>query len=401
MLRRPAVVLALWLLFCPAASAAGPQATVSSLERHMRSVGGASGALVVDLDTGEELLSVRPGTRRVPASVQKLYTTSAALLDYGPSAQLTTTVLAEAPLLPDGVLEGDIYLKGGGDPTLGKPGLEALARQLAAAGLIEVQGRVVGDESYFDTRRGPPSSHFRTSAYVGPLSALALDHGRTGRPRPWWQARPAAFAATAFAKALRRQGINVRSRGRTGIAPAFAVEVGRYLSPKMAQIAKLTNAPSDNYMAETLIKGLGARFGEGGTTSGGAHVVRTAALQHFGVRPRVADGSGLSRSNRTSPREVMTLLRELYVHELEGAFRSSLAVAGRTGTLEDRMRKSAARGRCQGKTGTLISVSALAGYCETRGGATVAFAFLMNRVSPYRARTVQDRMLDAIARYAS
>jgi D-alanyl-D-alanine carboxypeptidase/D-alanyl-D-alanine-endopeptidase (penicillin-binding protein 4) len=115
------------------------------------------------------------------------------------------------------------------------------------------------------------------------------------------------------------------------------------------------------------------------------------------VRPTLVDGSGLSRSNRASPRQVITLLREMAGDE---HFLGSLAVAGRTGTLDDRMRKSAARGRCFAKTGTIIGVSNLAGYCVSRSGARTAFAFLMNNVNIYGARRLQDRMAAALAKYS-
>jgi D-alanyl-D-alanine carboxypeptidase/D-alanyl-D-alanine-endopeptidase (penicillin-binding protein 4) len=81
------------------------------------------------------------------------------------------------------------------------------------------------------------------------------------------------------------------------------------------------------------------------------------------------------------------------------AFDESLPVAGRSGTLASRMRGSAAQDRCRAKTGTLRDVSALAGFCNTTGGERVAFAFLMNRVSPSGARVLQDRMTVALARY--
>jgi D-alanyl-D-alanine carboxypeptidase/D-alanyl-D-alanine-endopeptidase (penicillin-binding protein 4) len=123
-------------------------------------------------------------------------------------------------------------------------------------------------------------------------------------------------------------------------------------------------------------------------------------MSGFGVRPRVIDGSGLSHSNRTTPRQVVTLLQHMDADQAGAAFESSLAVAGRSGTLVRRMRGTAARNRCQAKTGTLNGVSALAGYCQTTAGARVAFAFLMNRVNIYGAHVLQDRMAAALARYA-
>jgi D-alanyl-D-alanine carboxypeptidase/D-alanyl-D-alanine-endopeptidase (penicillin-binding protein 4) len=226
------------------------------------------------------------------------------------------------------------------------------------------------------------------------------DRGRTGVRSPYWQTSPGLFAAEAFARALKREGITVSVKAsRTGRTPAFAATLATWTSPTIAELARLSNVPSDNYVAETLIKALAATPQQRGTTSAGARLVR-AEMSGLGLTPQVADGSGLSRGNRTSPRQVVRLLTRMAVSDLFEVFRASLAVAGRTGTLKDRMRRSVARDRCRAKTGTLISVSALAGYCETRSGGTVAFAFLMNYVNPYSARVLQDRMLDALVRYS-
>ena len=158
------------------------------------------------------------------------------------------------------------------------------------------------------------------------------------------------------------------------------------------------NQPSDNYIAEMLSKGLGSQFGGEGSTQAGGAVVREA-LDAYGISPTIADGSGLSRANRTTPREVVTLLESLDESELQAPFDASLAVIGRNGTVSRRMRGTPAQDRCHAKTGTLRDVSALAGYCTTAGGERVAFAFLMNGVYPSSARAVQDRMTVALARY--
>jgi D-alanyl-D-alanine carboxypeptidase/D-alanyl-D-alanine-endopeptidase (penicillin-binding protein 4) len=123
------------------------------------------------------------------------------------------------------------------------------------------------------------------------------------------------------------------------------------------------------------------------------------AVRPFGITPSVIDGSGLSRNDRTTPREVVQLLENMDESESGVAFDESLPVAGRNGTLYNRMRGTAAQDRCHAKTGTLRDVSALAGFCNTTGGERVAFAFLMNRVYPSSARTLQDRMTVALARY--
>jgi len=381
------------------AAAADRAETRAELSRQMREAGAASGALVVDLDAGSELYASRPAVRRIPASVQKLYTTTAALQRLGPEARLATEVLATDPVDPDGVVQGDLVLRGAGDPTFGTAQVLALARRVARAGVTEVAGRVVGDESAFDRRRGPPSSGYRTSGYVGPLSALAFNRGLTGIRAPYFQASPGLFAAQAFDRALRAEGVRTGARARTGATPAAATPLAAVESPPLAALVERTNRPSDNYFAETLLKVVGAQAGRRGSTAGGARAVR-AAMADLGLRPRVSDGSGLSRANRTSPREVVALLRALADDPDHGpAVEASLPVAGRSGTLTGRMRGTAAAGNCRAKTGSLNSVSALAGYCTARDGSRIAFAFLMNGVYVPGARALQDRMAAALARY--
>src|SRR5205807_9295866 len=115
------------------------------------------------------------------------------------------------------------------------------------------------------------------------------------------------------------------------------------------------------------------------------------------VHPQVADGSGLSRADLTTPHQVVRLLARMNDQAVAGDFRGSLAVPGRSGTLRHRMRGTPAAGRCQAKTGTLDYVSALAGYCPSADGDTIAFAFLMSGVDVTQAHGVQDRSTAAIA----
>jgi D-alanyl-D-alanine carboxypeptidase/D-alanyl-D-alanine-endopeptidase (penicillin-binding protein 4) len=385
------------------AAALSPTATARELARSLRPAGGASGALVVDLDTGRTVFSSRAGASRMPASVEKLYTTSTALLRFGTGYRLRTEVSAVSPVGLDGTLRGDLYLRGGGDPTLTTAGLERLADDLVEdTGISRVTGRVVGDESAFDRLRGVPSAGYAISSDVQPLGALMVNRGRTGIARPYYQSDPAAWAATAFARALRKAGVRMRTiSGSAGVTPPGALALAVRESPDMAQTSALANVPSDNYIAETLLKAIGASTGEPGSTASGASVVEDTVGGELGVYPAVVDGSGLSRSDRTSPRQVVRLLREMIERDEGTALWDSLAVMGRSGTLQDRLRSSVARDRCRGKTGTLRDVSNLAGYCQTTGGATLAFAILMNRVHPTSARALQDRMVSAIARYES
>jgi D-alanyl-D-alanine carboxypeptidase/D-alanyl-D-alanine-endopeptidase (penicillin-binding protein 4) len=164
----------------------------------------------------------------------------------------------------------------------------------------------------------------------------------------------------------------------------------------MERLAKLTNKPSDNFFAETLLKDLALQARGRGTTAGGAKIAAGFA-RRVGSSARLVDGSGLSRGNRASPYRVVRLLAAMRRRDEYDAFVESLPIAGKDGTLYDRMRSGAARRRCRGKTGTLSDVSALSGYCEARSGDTYAYSILMNGMYPASARAIQDRMVQAIA----
>ena len=385
---------ALRALAAPAAQALDTAALRAKLSREMQRAGTLSGAYVRDLDTGEALYAHKENVARPPASIEKLYTTSTALLRFGPAEQLTTRVVGTGGLDALGVWRGDLYIKGAGDPTLSQAQILTLAATIAAqAGIVRVDGSVLGDETRFDALRGSyDSGGAYDSDMGGALSALAFDRGFAK------DGRPAAQAARQLAKVLRGEGIRVEGRSGIGTTPQDATQLASVDSPAMRDIIRMTNVPSDNFMAEMLVKDLGAQFGAGGTTLAGVAVVRST-LTSFGVHPRIVDGSGLSRADRTTPRQVVRLLETMHHQEVAGSFESSLAVAGRTGTIRKRMRGTPAQDRCKAKTGTLIGVSSLAGICTATGGHTIAFAMLMNRAGVARAHSVQDRIATAIARY--
>jgi D-alanyl-D-alanine carboxypeptidase/D-alanyl-D-alanine-endopeptidase (penicillin-binding protein 4) len=389
-----------------------PAAEVAHLHRVMTKamapLGGHSGAYVVDLANGEVLFDENGSVPRNPASVEKLYTLSAVLDRFGLDGTLQTSVYGVGKLDSHGLFRGNLYLRGGGDPTFGDAAfikqnygsgasVEALARLLLAnVALRKVKGSIVGDESYFDSLRGGPSTGFAAdSNLVGSLSALAFDRGESGS-----EGSPAAYAALRLAGILRHSGVVVTGRSHGGgVNLADARLLASIDSPPMATLAALTARPSDDFFAEMLLKALGARFGAGGTTAAGAAVV-SRFLAGLHLTPSVADGSGLSRQDRTSPIDVVTLLRDLSpggtasLQSVGRALRAALPVVGESGTLELRMRGSAAAGRCVAKTGTLSDASDLAGWCN----GTFAFAFLMNHVDITAAQQAQDTMTVALAK---
>ena len=397
-MRRACVVCALLagLFACPApAPAVDGEWLRAKLAREMRLAGPGAGAYVVDLTADRPLLAIRADVARPPASVEKLYTTSTALLRFGPEATLDTQVLGAAAPGFEGVVDGDLWLRGGGDPTLTKVKLDVLAAQLSAEGVTGVRGGVAGDGTVFDRLPGSYRTGGRLDIDMGgELAGLAIDRGLV---RGRFQRAPALIAARALATALRRRDVRVTGRTQVAAAPAGARTLATISSPPMSELISLTNLPSDNLYAETLLKALGARFGAGGTTAAGVAVVRDQ-LASFGLYPRVVDGSGLARSDLTTPRQVVGLLERMDGAPVATVFRRSLPVPGRSGTLRKRMRRTPAAGRCAAKTGTIRAVSSLAGYCTTRDGRRVAFAFLMSGVYVPAARRIQDHMTVALAR---
>ena len=391
------------------ATAAQPVAAApldAAVSRGLARAGGLSGGFVLDTTTGRTLASVRADVPRIPASVNKLYTTSTALLRFGPDATLRTSVMGVGTLDDAGTWHGDLYLRGGGDPTFGSASFDRLAYGLGTtvstlaarvreAGIRRVTGRVRGDESWLDRLRGGPATGYAFDLDIGgPLGGLLYNRGLAREDGSALQRQPAKFAAQQLTLELRRAHVQVAHGPAVGTAPARAEQVAAVDSPTMAALVRLTLVPSDNLFAEMLLKDVGARFGAGGSTAAGATVVKRT-LARYGVRPQIADGSGLSRADRTSPRQVVTLLSALRAN---ASLRAALPVAGRSGTLEERMRRSSAQDRCQAKTGTLSNVSALAGYCRTPNGHLLAFAFIQNFVYTPTAKAAEDRLTIALAR---
>lgn len=400
-----AVVLGLHALGAAPASGQGLPDRLGAI---LRPAGAHAGAYVIDATSGAELFASHAEDRKAPASVEKVYTTTTALRRYGVDGTLDTSAVTAAGVGADGTLGGDLVLKGGGDPTFGSrafarrnyggdASVEGLAEKIRAAGVRRVQGNVIGDESAWDSFRGVPDDGLgRVDPDVGPLSALSFDRDLTPGGGSYIL-RPAAYAADKLRSALKAQGITVSGSALAGTAPGGTHALATVSSPVLGTLVGLTNRPSDNYLAESIVKGLGARFGNGGSTAAGANVV-AQTIAGDGAHPTVVDGSGLSRSDQTSPHDIVRVLNGVRNDAAGAAFRSSLPVAGRTGTLRTRMRGNAAAGRCQAKTGTLSNVSGLAGYCRAASGHDIVFALIMNNVGRGAAHAEQDQFAATLVR---
>ena len=257
--------------------------------------------------------------RLVPASNEKLLVTYAALVSLGSSYRFRTEVLA--PGHQEGATwHGNVYLKGFGDPTLTSHELQRLAAQLKTAGIRRVDGRVVGDESWFDSRRTAPG--WKSSFFLfesPPLSALVVDHGVYSNHL---SLNPALAAAGRFKQLLRARGI-VAGRASVGRAPAAVYPLAEVQSAALPAVLREMDRDSDNFTAELMLKQLGAESGGGGSTAAGAAVVlrdlAAAGVPLTGVR--IADGSGLSLDDRLTARALVSLLVAAWTDpELRNAF---------------------------------------------------------------------------------
>ncbi|MGN6868941.1 MAG: D-alanyl-D-alanine carboxypeptidase/D-alanyl-D-alanine endopeptidase [Solirubrobacteraceae bacterium] len=379
----------------------------ASLTSMLGKAGPDSGALVYDLTAKQTLFALRPNVGRPPASLEKLYTTVALLSELGPTAELTTTLVGAGHLGPGGVWHGDLYLHGGGDPTLGDGGFNRdweqgfgptanqLVGQLSEQGIRKVTGQVIGDGTLFDPLRGGPATAYGPDIpdFGGQLAGLTYDHGATSKGLS-----PPAFAAKELVLTMRGSHIKARAAKRTGPAPANAQTLATVQSPPLSVLLRLMDVPSDDFFAEMLTKQLGVRFGSGGSIQAGAQVI-SEAISSFGLHPNIVDGSGLSRDDRSSPGQVVALLRTMWTTPIGHVLQASLPVVGVSGTVRRIAAHTVAQGRCTAKTGTLNYVTNLAGYCTARNHHVLAFALMMDGPGNWTAIQLLNRMVPAIARY--
>jgi D-alanyl-D-alanine carboxypeptidase/D-alanyl-D-alanine-endopeptidase (penicillin-binding protein 4) len=374
--------------------------------------GPSSGLMVVDAET-EEVVCASNAEAPLPlASNTKLFTTSTALAKIGPTTTIPTKVMTDGTVNAEGVLEGSLYLQGGGDPSLGTPAffdsylaglgtnIFALVPQLKRDGIKAVTGRLYGDDTIFDRKRGVADSGYATSEYIGPLSGLDFNSGFAGNTSSsHFSSEPAKLATQTLDNSLRHSGIKISSAVALAKTPAGAKTVAVIRSPPLSQIVNTTDVYSDNFFAEMLEKLLGARFGGAGTTAAGTRVVEAYA-QSMGSDIHQVDGSGLTRTNEASAENVVKLLLGVRKSEIGEGFIEDLSLAGKEGTTAGRMKGTPAYGRCRLKTGTLTGVSNLSGYCFNKDGRVMVFSTLMGSVASIEfAHLEQDRIAGGVAGY--
>jgi D-alanyl-D-alanine carboxypeptidase/D-alanyl-D-alanine-endopeptidase (penicillin-binding protein 4) len=358
--------------------------------------GGGTGVTIVDLSDDAVTYRYHAWKRFTPASNEKLVTTVAALATLRPGFRYETT-LSGAGTRNGATYVGDIYLVGAGDPTLTTSGLDTLAKRLRESGVRHVKGRVLGDETIFDrVRFGPQWKPSFYGTESPPLSGLTVN--RNTAPNGHMLPYPALAAAKLMRAALIQNGISVGGKAATSKAPFGAHELSSFSSKPLWKILRSMDTNSDNFIAEMVIKAVGALGNGTGSTASGLAVARTVLQKTIGADAdalHLVDGSGLSAANRLTASALAELLAQVDKDPTLGPpLRQALAVGGVDGTLVDR-----AACHCIAKTGTLDGVSSLSGYATSLSGVRYAFSILMNGggLSDWQAHQAQDAIASMIA----
>lgn len=370
---------------------------------------GTAGVLVTDVLTGADLDAVAADSGHVPASTTKLLTAAAAVAAAGADHRFTTSVVATG--------EGQIVLVAGGDLTMaagaGDPGAivghagladlgQATAAALTAAGTTRVS---VGlDVSYY---AGPDMAPRWDDIDLAAgdamhMAPIAIDIGRVDGARAR-ELDPAGAAAAAFVDALVAAGITVEGDVTSTTATAGATELASVSSAPLSDLVAYMLQHSENILSEALGRLVAHEAGEEPSFQGAGVAVGTV-LGGEGIAVDglvLADTSGLSSTNRISPRTLVETLTTIASRPELGSVARGLPVAGLEGTLSTRLEEAPAAGMVAAKTGTLRAVASLSGYVTTADGRLLAFAVLIGDVPTGGVVGARDAIDDWIAEIAA
>jgi D-alanyl-D-alanine carboxypeptidase len=342
-------------------------------------------SVVVD---GARLYGHLAGVARTPASNEKLLLSMAALDRLGPGFRIATEA-ATRDRMRDGVVGGDLYVIGHGDPETGADDIRRLAVRLRDAGLKRVDGSIVGDTSAFLRDRKAPGWHRIALAYIGLPTALSFEGNVDANGYVFDPERRAAAALTAELRAI---GVHVEGEARAGAASSGPRTIASIRSARLEKILRRQNVSSNNLDAEILSKVLATEvLRRPGSIADGARVIEAWA-EDRGAEATLHDACGLSYRDRVSAGALAALLDDAQARPWGDELRASLAAPGE-GTLSGRLVGLPVRA----KTGTLIGeVSALSGYVRLRDGRWASFSIL-SRLPKDEAVSLEDAIVRVIA----
>ena len=396
---------------------------IDSLTSQPEFRGGFWGVLVVNPRTGDTIYSKNAGRLFMPASNMKIVTSSAALTLLGPDYTYKTTFLVDGPV-QDSLLDGDLIVIGRGDPTISDnmrgvatTVMDALADSIRAHGIRQITGRLVRVGNAFpDSTRGYGWEWDDLGEYYAAgVDELIFNEGMaptTPRPPPDTvrdsaYSGPAKDPATAYLNALNdaliRKGITLDAGVLDSILPTPIKmdTLFTFTSLPMRNIIPALMKPSQNQIAEILLKTIGLERGGMGTADSARKIVGQLLLS-WGVQQDgfvIRDGSGLSRHDMVTPETLVRVLDRIQQDTAFAVFYNALPIAGIDGTLEHRMKGTPAEGNVRAKTGSISYARSLSGYVTTADGERLIFSMLANNwVTPSSVVTgIMDRIAVALA----
>jgi D-alanyl-D-alanine carboxypeptidase/D-alanyl-D-alanine-endopeptidase (penicillin-binding protein 4) len=410
------------------------------------------GMRVIDAATGRTFFRRGSSVMMDPASNQKVLATTAALMRLGSGFRFRTEVLGPPPD-GNGVVHGDLVVRGNGDPSLRMVDIESLAAALAARGILRIEGAITGDprrigsletnpdertplrvaREYVTVRVRPSLDGLPPLVSVKPdLEVLTVrNRAMTGRGRGGLRLNMTAtsdriiielsgrisshspglimrrvaadqriFTAGLLRRVLVESGIEVRDQPRVyeprppGDKPGRETILAVHRSEPLSVLVRRINKESDNEWADRLLDVVGAElFGGPATADKGLRAMREA-MDELGL-PREsyvpANGSGLGHANRMTADALAELLHKIYLDPRWGPeMLQSLSVGGVDGTTRNRFRGSPAAERVRVKTGTLSGKSALSGYVGD-GHEVLVFSMFVDGIRDRRYTTMAVR----------
>lgn len=347
---------------------------------------------------GDVIYSLNPGMEMIPASVTKLVTSIVAMDVLGPDYKFKTVVYSDANVT-GGVVNGNLYLKGFGDPDLYSGDISTLAKEVAKT-VRQVNGNIIYDNSFLDDNYYALADYYSGDTkkqYWPYVAGINIDKNNMGGD-------PGFYAADLLTSELTVNGVTISGEVVSGVTPPRAVQIAEF-SHSLKDVLIQMNKASDNLSAISVFKVIGAvNESPPGTLQKGTNAV-IDYMTRKGVdrnEYEILEGSGLTRYNIVTGNLFMRLLKIMY-DDLKNfdMFYNSLPIAGYDGTLRKRMIGTEAERNVRAKTGSLNSVSALAGYTVSRDNELLMFYIVNNGFSGgwQHARDVQDAVCEVISSF--
>lgn len=351
----------------------------------------------------------------IPASVTKIFTTATALSLMGKDYRFSTILFTDDLNIRDGVINGNLFLKGFGNANFSSEDLLQFVFKLKKLDIKEITGNVIGDDSYFDNiyYREDWIPNESANVKLPPVSALVLDRNKTvvkrkkGRRTVYVTENfknPPLNIAQKFKQLVEENDITVKGSAKSGITPNNVLEIAE-ASVNITDLIAMINKYSDNFLAECLFKSIGAfHSGKQGNSFYSQQAIQEFIKKNniYSVNTEIVDGSGISRSDLVTVASVNGVLETMYF-DLKNfePFYNSLSYAGIDGTLRNRMNDLPAGYSFRGKTGTLNSVIALTGYLmsDDKDELIVTIMFEFTRGSWNFYRDIQDEIIKALAEW--